>query len=240
MMDVAHRTARSVALNFLNPETERIVTIGDDVHRFDALIRALFGSDDLQKLHLQYPEHSNGALADRHTNIRTWFHNKYYERLRTGWPEFREAYGQLAARLAREHLSEGEIIYQHDPTLRVAVPGNTTGPFHTDAEYNHPVRSLNFILAITPMFESNTVVCESRPGARDLRHMTLTPGEVFQFNGMECLHGSLINTTGVTRVSLDFRLLRVRDYDPDTTECTLTSKVRFRVGEYYDRSTTSG
>ena len=103
VMDIAHRPARSVALNFLNPETERIVTVGDDVRRFDALIRALFGSDDLQKLHLQYPEHSHGALADHHTNIRTWFHNKYYDRLRTGWPEFREAYGQLAARLAREH-----------------------------------------------------------------------------------------------------------------------------------------
>jgi hypothetical protein len=226
------------AWNFLNRETERILDVGEEGLRFEPLLRDLFGAADLQKLHLQYPEHAKGPLADRHRNIRTWFHDRWYGRLGEGWPEFREAYRALARRIAKRHLSEDEIVYQRDPTLRVNVPGNRTGPFHTDAEYNHPTRSINFILAVTSMFESNTIVCESSPDARDFRHITMSPGDVFQFDGMQCMHGSLVNTTSVTRVSIDFRLLRVRDYDATTNERTLTSKIRFRVGEYYDQTST--
>src|SRR5882757_632394 len=112
----------SETLSFLNPATERIIGFEPKDYDFPGLLRDLFKCDDLQKLHEVYPEESNFPLHDRFSNTRTWFHDRYYERLRAGWPELCDMYQTLVQLIAREFLGEKQIIFQKEPTLRVSVP----------------------------------------------------------------------------------------------------------------------
>jgi ectoine hydroxylase-related dioxygenase (phytanoyl-CoA dioxygenase family) len=129
-----------------------------------------------------------------------------------------------------------DIIYQKWPTFRVHLPNNlAVGAWHTDAEFNHPEGEINFILPITRMFESNTVITESEPGLRDFKQVELEPGELFVFNGNKCMHGNLPNKTGSTRISLDFRVLKKSDYSSEKNKSSITTNTKFVVGEYYER-----
>ena len=42
------------------------------------------------------------------------------------------------------------------------------------------------------------------------------------FNGGECIHGNKTNNTGKTRVSFDFRILPLENYNPDYKARTRT------------------
>ena len=86
---------------------------------------------------------------------------------------------------------------------------------------------------MTHMFESNTVILEQTPNTLDFKQMELYPGELLMFNGNNCLHGNLPNRTGLTRVSLDFRVMLKNHYDPKNTQTSMTTNKKFTLGNYY-------
>ena len=63
--------------------------------------------------------------------------------------------------------------------------------------------------------------------------MELKYGEFIIFNGNKCIHGNKLNDTGKTRVSLDFRIIPISNYDQYSSKISATSTRKFIVGEYY-------
>ena len=152
--------------------------------------------------------------------------------MRSGWEEFFCVYRNFINNFVMKQIGE-PIICQKWPTFRVHLPNNlAVGAWHTDSEFNHPDGEINFLLPITRMFESNTIITESEPGLKDFKQIELEPGELFMFNGNKCTHGNLPNRTGFTRVSLDFRVLKKSDYK-ENNKTSITTGTKFKVGEYY-------
>ncbi len=166
----------------------------------------------------------------------TYYHKKFYDKMRDGWPEFISCYENFVTDFAAPIVGAKEsIIYQKWPTFRVHLPNNVAvGGWHRDYDYNHPEHEINFIVALTPMFESNTTIAEGTPGKMDFRQFTLDPGQAVMFNGNKCLHGNLPNKTGKTRVSFDFRVMLPENYDRNVAKSSLSKNKKFVIGDYYE------
>lgn len=104
--------------------------------------------------------------------------------------------------------------YQAFPCLRVVRPNEfSIGP-HCDLAYGHSIASLNVYVPLSaPIRGTNALYVESSPGREDWQPMCHDDhdndndnGVTMIFNGVECLHFTLENTTADTRVSLDFRV----------------------------------
>lgn len=131
---------------------------------------------------------------------------------------FFEAYRKLVAEVVAPLLGSppGGLVYQAVPSIRCHLPG-TARPLltlHCDAEYHHPPSELNFWLPLTSTFGANTLWTESAPCRGDFRPLELEYGQLHAFYGNKCRHYTLPNTTDITRVSIDFRVLPRRVYKP--------------------------
>lgn len=200
---------------------------------FIYLIQKLFDSQNLSELHTQ--DDTNYPIFEVSKDSSTVFHKIFYDKMRSGWDEFIDTYKNFIANFVRPYMNE-DIIYQKWPTFRVHLPNNlAVGAWHTDLEFNHPEGEINFILPITRMFESNTIILESEPGLRNFKQIELEPGELFIFNGNKCMHGNLPNRTGSTRISLDFRVLKKSDYNSEKNKSSITTNTKFVIGEYYEQ-----
>jgi len=200
---------------------------------FIDLIQKLFNSQNLSELHTQ--DDTNYPIFKVSKDSSTVFHKIFYDQMRSGWDAFIETYKNFITSFVGPYINE-DIIYQKWPTFRVHLPNNlAVGAWHTDAEFNHPEGEINFILPITRMFESNTVILESEPGLRDFKQIELEPGELFIFNGNKCMHGNLPNRTGSTRISLDFRVLKKSDYNSEKNKSSITTNTKFVIGDYYEQ-----
>ena len=204
-------------------------------YNFVSLFEQLFERKDLHNIHLSLNEdysffHKPGIDSS------TQLHNIFYDRMRAGWPEFLNLYKKIIEHVAAPALNiDDQIIYQKWPSFRVHLPDNVAvGGWHKDEDYNHPSGEVNFILPITKMFESNAPIAESIPGKMDFRQLTSNPGEIVRFNGNQCIHGNLPNTTGVTRVSFDFRVMHPKHYNPKHALKSLSKGNKFVIGEYYE------
>jgi hypothetical protein len=139
---------------------------------------------------------------------------------------------------------ESSLVVQKDPQLRVCCPGNTalglkvsdTGEkigMHCDADYNHPPQERNFIIAVTEMWETNSVFVESLPNKGDFEPMRLHWNHYIEFYGNRCRHYNMTNKTGQSRVSLDFRVIPYSEYDPTYEKESIHGKRAFKLGDYF-------
>lgn len=203
---------------------------------FGKMMQNLLECEDLSLLHetleKQY-DFFDSPLIDS----RTVFHKAVYDKLRSGWPEFLAAYRDFITHEIFPTIQTDQgLIYQKWPTFRFHLPNNVAvGGWHSDQSYNHPPGEINFILPLTPMFESNATIAESEPGKKDFHQIECIPGEFVRFNGNECLHGNLPNRTGVTRVSFDFRIMRLEEYNPGSGRASLVMGKEYLIGGYYER-----
>ena len=208
-----------------------------DLKKYDfiSLFQDLFGRKDLDNLHLDLDDEyeffsSPGSDSD------TKFHTTFYDKMRSGWPEFLGLYKTfIKDNIAPIMGATDKLIYQKWPSFRVHLPNNVAvGGWHKDRDYNHPPGEINFILTLTKMFESNATIAESSPGKMDFRQLDASPGQVIKFNGNECIHGNLPNKTGVTRVSFDFRAMLPERYDAAHDLTSLSKGNKFLIGHYYE------
>jgi hypothetical protein len=111
-------------------------------------------------------------------------------------------------------------------SLRVVLPSkHATSKLHKDEDYvGHEAAEINFWIPVTHVHDSNTLQLESSPGAGDFRAVEMDYGDGLRFNGLQCMHYTLPNSTSSTRVSFDFRCIprsywrddfgrRIGDYD---------------------------
>ena len=110
---------------------------------------------------------------------------------------------------------EDMLIYQSFPSIRFQFINNITVPPHYDSDEigQHPIGERNFLLPITEMVGSKRLFIESSPGAADFKGIDLQYGELLYFNGNTCTHYNEKNTESTIRISLDFRVMTLKDYN---------------------------
>jgi hypothetical protein len=124
---------------------------------------------------------------------------------------YRKLYLRLLEELVLPYVGDPRgICFQRDPTFRCHVAGDPqpTGRVHCDSDYGHTSAEINFWLPLSSaVFGANSIYCESEPGVGDYASFDIQYGELVVFWGSQCNHYTVPNTTGVTRVSVDFRVL---------------------------------
>lgn len=162
----------------------------------------------------------------------------------------RVAYDAFVSEWAAPHVAawyggDLEKVYvQTSPSLRVSVPGKTTGRRHRDRDYGHQPGQLNFWLPLAGASGSSVLFVEQYPpspgGTRRERRSAAMPlegdfGCVHRFYGNGAYHFTKPNEEAHTRVSLDFRAVPGPLYEDDyeASRHPPTGAQQFFLGGYY-------
>jgi len=199
---------------------------------FPAAVADLLGVDsDLSQLRPDQPV----SVRVRANDQQLPWHASFY----AGFSQIAPLYRRFVVGVAAAALPT-PFYYQAVPTFRVHLPGNlAAGEFHTDRRFGHPNGEVTFWVPLTPAFDTNSLLVETRPGTGRFRPVVAGPGEVFMFDAGNLEHGNVINDTGVTRASFDFRCLPI-DRFVATTATTVNTGMRFEPGGYYAPEVVSG
>lgn len=208
-------------------------------YNFTKIVQEAFDCTELERIHEIYPN----MVPNAETLAKPWplnettsdFHSTFYKSLDDRWDELSLMFDNFVKNEITEAVGE-PFIYQKFPSFRIQTPGlKAVTKWHCDSDDNHrhPDGEINFIIAITKMFNNNTVWIESKPGLGDFEPLNLDPGEYVQFNGNKCIHGNKDNDTNFTRMSFDFRVLPLRNYKPGENRDSATKGNKFEVGGYY-------
>ncbi len=163
----------------------------------------------------------------------TELHTIFYDKYRSGWPEFENLYFQFITEVLAP-MYKNKFLYQKFPNLRIHLPNNVSvSEFHRDYDYHHPSGEQNYIIPLTESKDTATIWVESRAGKKDYAPINMVPGELISFNGNKLAHGNKMNETGKPRLSLDFRILPMLFYKEHEAKQSLTTKNKFAIGEYY-------
>jgi len=147
-----------------------------------------------------------------------------------------ETYLGLLQKLKETHFDE-DLYFQRIPSFRVHLPGNAAvATPHRDTDGDHSPREVNVYLPVTRAYGTNTLWTESELDKQDFAPLVADPGELIVWNGANLLHHNKVNDTEQTRVSIDFRLIRVADYVHKPDLVSLTMRTPIAVGHYFDRS----
>lgn len=198
-------------------------------YNFDELIKNLFKVGNLSCLDESFDE-----LFRIGDDSKTIYHKIFYDKYRNGWPEFEYLYLSFIENVVG-NLYLKSFLYQKFPTFRVHLKNNVAvGGFHKDIDFGHPSGEINYIIPLTNSIGTATVWVESKPGRKDFEPISMVKGNLIEFNGNELTHGNKVNMTGLTRVSLDFRVLPLKAYQENKYAGeSITQKTKFVLGEYY-------
>ena len=200
-------TALAEAAGELRPVASR-VRLGYDTERFPfaALLRRdVFGVRSLESLHTDVlaartRRGQRGELRTR-DNLAA---RALVQQLPDSAPFFR-LYHEFM-RLVLAPVAGRSLSYSNRPKVRVHFPGTASvSSFHADAPVTKRVDQINFWLPITDVHGSAALLLESDYGVADYAPVPLRYGQVLIFDGGYLGHGSVSNTTDVTRISFDMR-----------------------------------
>ena len=190
-------------------------------------LEKLFGLD-LQDLHLWL---GNFEKFDRKNDQQTIVHRVFYSN-----------YSKIIEPIYKDFVTNfvSQIIdfpfsYQVIPTFRIGLPGNRfVGEYHTDAKYNHPDFELNFNIGLSNYLKPCCLMSEKVSNTKEFFPLECENGEIFSFNHIDCVHGSEINTTDQTMVSMDFRVAMIPFYkEIDAKSVNMNSS--FKIGDYFSK-----
>ena len=142
---------------------------------------------------------------------------------------------------------DNKIVVQKTPNLRISFPDSTAiGKnnyesesdnvigLHKDADFGHHESEINFIIPITEMFGTNSIYYEpyenSELPKNEYLNLNLKNDEFFIEKFNKLLHFNKINKTGLTRVSLDFRVI---PYDEYFNNLDYFKNTKFALEKYY-------
>ena len=203
---------------------------------FRDLVQEAFECDDLSRLHRQRADLVPQYELNFDNEVKTAIHDVFYSKLRDDWTSFYQTYDQFITQVVAEYVDEESFLYQSWPNFRCHLPGEqSVHRWHADgdAHHRHPAGEINFCIAITRMFDTNTIWIESEPNKGDFFSMDQDYGECTRFNGNQCVHGNKQNLTDVTRISFDLRVLPRSRYIEDDDTMTNNALRKFKIGSYY-------
>ncbi len=202
-----------------------------DINKFNfsKILSSLFEVDNLENIS------SDISVLDRPHDQSTVHHKKFYSWMKES--EFPLLYESFIKQYVRP-LYKTKIVVQQYPTFRICYPNNVAiGEYHKDKHYRdsnwaEQVQELNFFLPFTNAFDSNTIWVESEENKKDFSAMECNYGECIRWDASNLTHGNKINTTGKSRVSIDFRVIAYDNYIPSDTG-SINHNIKFKIGEYY-------
>jgi hypothetical protein len=201
-------------MNFILKSTfgsyHKIYKINESKYKFLEYFKTLFNYDNLEQLHTVSSMDLNINLSDIETDL----HKIFYNDIKSD-SKFKILYTELIKDIYANLFPEEDVfIYQSFPSIRIQYHNNTVIPPHYDSDKlgNHPLGEKNFILPITKMYGSNRLFIESEPRKEDFQGIDLEYGDLFYFNGNECTHYNEKNIENDIRISLDFRIILLKDY----------------------------
>jgi hypothetical protein len=173
-------------------------------------------------------------------DTQTSLHNRFYEKVNSGsgWRELQDIYMSFLRHQVCSMFEDEVFMVQRTPNIRFSRPGaKAVYNWHSDGDalHGHPPGEINIYLPLTDSCGSATIWVESLPGLGDFAPVDLHYGQVLIAYLNRCRHGNVVNSTGQTRVSFDFRVVPWSAYDPMYPNVTATTKQRFIEGEYYSR-----
>ena len=152
---------------------EKIIDYDIEIYNFKKIIEELYSCKDLQLLHNSSNEKYE-TIFQAGKDSDTVYHKMFYDKMRSGWPQFLDCYKKFIKEVIMPIMGVDEVIYQTWPSFRVRLPGNVAvGGWHRDSDYHHPPGEINFIVAVTSMFESNTTITESEEGNMEFHQIEL-------------------------------------------------------------------
>lgn len=217
-----------------------VYKIDESKHAFLEYFKELYQCDNLQQLHLK----SQSAINNENlSDIETDLHKIFYKDIKNN-PTFKQLYCDLIKNIYDNLLPDEEIyIYQNFPSIRIQYFNSIVVPPHYDSDHlgNHPIGEQNFILPITKMYGTNRMFIESEPAKKDFQGIDLDYGDLLYFNGNKCTHYNEPNVEKDIRISLDFRIISLKDYKAymNNTNVTYTNPrddripVKMTIGGYY-------
>ena len=241
------------------PKTlQRTKVLGyDRIHQdeFAAIIKEILlldGDTDLGKLHLTekgVEETRRRGALERNGRL-TGYNRLWYSRLksdRTLLEKFQRCYQHFLRNVVARDLDlkqDETLIFQLWPTFRCHLPATSKeiGRRHRDYDYLHPATEINYWLPVgCDVFGSNSLYCESESDKGDFAPFTTKGCEVVRFYGNILEHFTTPNNTDTTRISVDMRIIRGREYWSETGELlnqgghigNIKSEVQFQIGRYY-------
>lgn len=146
--------------------------------------------------------------------------------------KFISIYQELIYFLESEIFKE-KIIFQKRPTLRIQLHETiSVGGYHRDRDYGHPKESINFWLPFCDTKKTNSLWLESKKDLKDFKPKKVKYGEILTFDS-SLKHGVELNKENITRISMDFRVMKKKDYKNFKT-FSPKNKIQFNIGNYYD------
>ena len=197
---------------------------------FAAKVRRYLDFENLPKIH---EKHKFEEVLKSGTDQNQPLHTKFYKGMDAD-SSFVELYVSFIQEMIAPRYDK-ELLYQKFPTFRVHQPGNIgTFGWHKDSNYNHSPKEINYYMPMTRGYDTNTIWHESEPGKQDFKPMTVEYGDIIEWDGANCEHGTKINETDNTRISFDFRMLTLEDYHKFKPKESLTQGTKFDIGHYFD------
>jgi hypothetical protein len=215
---------RNVDLNRRIEWDPRYVAFSLSIFDFPCVVGEALGTQDLSSVGI----HNRIDVRIRETDQQTRWHERFYKTFMS----WQGLYLRFLNEVATEVMGE-EFYFQAIPNLRVHLPNNlAVGEFHTDSAYGHPDGELTFWVPLTPAYETNTLLIETAPGRRDYVPVEALPGTMIVFDAGNLEHGNVLNTTGKTRISFDFRCIPVSKWRP-SERTSINMAMSFAPGGYY-------
>ena len=200
---------------------------------FADIVSNILGTTNLPKIHEE--DHFEGYnVFKREEDQGTKYHKLYYNNCKE---RILNLYDKFILNVIRP-LYDEEIVYQKIPTFRLHFPGNiAVGEYHKDKWYrdkkwHEKVCEMNYYLPFTKAYGTSTIWVESEEDKGDFKPMDVEYGECIQWDGVNLTHGNKKNITNVTRVSVDFRIMRYSRYQP-SNHGSINTKTKFEIGGYY-------
>ena len=196
-------------------------------YNFQSILSKTFSIDDLSQIHKLLAKEYKVFNVD--TDQNTEIHKLFYSTMKK---EFIGEYEKFVKNEISARRKE-KILFQRYPTFRVSLPNNVAvGGFHKDSDYNHDSKEINFFLPFTKAFDTNTIWFQSKNGL--YQPMNCKVGEFVEWDGANTMHGNKTNTTMVSRVSIDFRIISLQDYNSmNSNKSSITNNVKFDTENYW-------
>jgi hypothetical protein len=198
-------------------------------------VQRAFGSNDLSKIHIDIQKQYSLRTAEN--DDKTKYHKIFYDKLRNGWFDFMFLYHRLIIEMKTNYHIKTPLVFQKTPSIRFHLPGNlAVGEFHSDSQYNHLDGELNVSVPLTDALSPRAILIQTATGPDGplFTEMECELGELTIFNGNQLLHGNKINESDKTRISFDFRILTISDYERSAgVKLSFGQKMKFEMGEYY-------
>jgi hypothetical protein len=153
------------------------------------------------------------------SNLDNLDENKDIERLYSDYlsgKQFLDMYVQFIRKYITE-LYNGVIAYQTKPVCRLVYKNKLNmHKLHKDKWYRKntiysDIQIENIFLPFTNAFDSNSIWTESVEDQHDFSPIKCDYGQFVHWDGNNLLHGNVINKSGNSRVSIDFRVYKYKN-----------------------------